>query len=232
MNIIMENTKLKIWIILTIVIIIFGGWFILNKAPTINQSTENLISQIEQNEAISKALEYWSKEEGYSGMGVPEVRLRAGNVTEYRNYWLVEICSLNMNTKEMKTLGFVIVSKVENIVKKETERYKECISKSNFTPTLPSIPKHMDKNNNRISDEVEDKIKAENRRIEVIITLREPCTREDLDNFESLGGNIRHIYNSVFYGFSGDIPSERIFMLAKSLNALYFIEMNHEIDLH
>lgn len=93
-----------------------------------------------------------------------------------------------------------------------------------FAQPIISHPDENDKNNNGIDDYLEDEVEGMtakglgNNPVRVLVTLWEPYKQGQLQAFEDLGGQIRHTYERVSYGFSGDIAANKIKTLAASLD--------------
>jgi subtilisin family serine protease len=49
----------------------------------------------------------------------------------------------------------------------------------------------------------------------VVVTLYSPVSPQDLEYFRRLGGNIRHVYDHVTYGFAGAIPASNLSLFAR-----------------
>lgn len=125
------------------------------------------------------------------------------------------------------------LDKTPKIQPTENERYKECMpTNSSFVPIIYPVSGYFDENNNKVSDVLEEAIAKKDSVVGVVIMLKEPCTKNDLGNFDALGGNITHIYDSAFYGFSGEIPADKVLVLAKSLPSLYFMELDQKVVLN
>ena len=77
--------------------------------------------------------------------------------------------------------------------------------------------KELDRNTNRITDNLEKSISQksseENQIVSIIITTETVMFKDDLKLFEALGGLIRHIWDDptdAVYGFSGDIDVSKV----------------------
>jgi len=98
-----------------------------------------------------------------------------------------------------------------------------CSPREHNVPPIITHPDEIDQDFNGIEDALESKIMASSKEeleepIAVIVILKQPYTETDLDSFLSLGGEIKHTYERVTYGFSGTIPLGKIEKLATSLS--------------
>jgi len=98
---------------------------------------------------------------------------------------------------------------------------------SGFALVAPVIehPSEEDQDLDLLTDDLELQVDAllsaqradEPVRLEVV--LFEPWRESDLELFRSLGGVLRHTFEAVSYGFSGDVPAGRVRELAALLSA-------------
>ncbi|MFC1894300.1 S8 family serine peptidase, partial [Chloroflexota bacterium] len=107
---------------------------------------------------------------------------------------------------------------------------------NNFVPPIITHPDEIDQDFNGIEDALESKIMTSSNEeldepIAVIVILKQPYTEADLDSFLSVSGEIKHKYDRVTYGFSGNMPVGKINELAESLgDKLNIIEQDRPTE--
>ena len=92
-------------------------------------------------------------------------------------------------------------------------------------PFVPEIfcPPELDRDANRVADDLDAMVREElgegkgEERIKVLCTLFSPPTEIELALFRSLGGEIRHVFRTAVYGFSGTLPCISLAALVRDL---------------
>ena len=103
-------------------------------------------------------------------------------------------------------------------------------------PPAPLIqyPAHLDRDGNRIADDL-DAVAGEfvrqgksGQQLRLIVTLYTPPEAADVAAFRDLGGIVRHRYRTGTYGFAGSLPADRLAALVQALGAkLCIVESDH-----
>ena len=103
---------------------------------------------------------------------------------------------------------------------------------SALAPPLAANPRQKDRNGNRIDDRLDallrqtEEKRSAPQQIRILVTLSRPYTQDQLKAFLELGGEVRHTFEAVRYGFSGLLQSDRIDDLAVRLGSeLTLIEL-------
>lgn len=90
----------------------------------------------------------------------------------------------------------------------------EVDSKVGFVMPIIQHPDRSDKNFDGIQDHLETEILRlvtdRDAVLPVVVTLFSPVGSQDLDWFETLGGQVTHVYQYITYGFAGFIPAVSI----------------------
>lgn len=102
-----------------------------------------------------------------------------------------------------------------------------CAAKDTPVPAKP--PRHVhttgdlmhqiDFDRNRVADALDADLRCRDpdERIVVLTCTARPVVAQHLDAFRRLGGEVRHVYREIAWGFSGSVPRERVPRLAKAL---------------
>lgn len=96
----------------------------------------------------------------------------------------------------------------------------------------------MDRDFDNVQDRLESVVlqtlqENESGVLPVVVTLYEPVSSQDLEQFRSLGGDISHVYNYVTYGFAGVIPASNVSSFANlEGEKLCMIELDMPIRYH
>ncbi len=112
------------------------------------------------------------------------------------------------------------------------------IQQTEFVPELPPVPEAFDKNTNRIDDSLDKQIIDEKKTgtdqiAPIIVMLRQPCNKTQLNLFKKMGGEIEYVYDAAFYGFAGSLSLSKIPEFADYLgDSLYFISPDKKVELN
>jgi subtilisin family serine protease len=96
----------------------------------------------------------------------------------------------------------------------------------------------MDRDADNIQDRLESLVSQtlqvnESAILPVVVTLVSSVAPQDLEHFRSLGGEIKHIYNSVTYGFAGTAPASNLSLFASQVRKrLSMIEYDMPLNYH
>ncbi len=96
----------------------------------------------------------------------------------------------------------------------------------------------MDRDADNLQDRLESLISQVMRvnksaTLPIVVTLISPVTPQDIEYFQSLGGEIQHVYGSVTYGFAGIAPASNLSLFAnQKRQRLSMIEYDMPLDYH